>query len=215
MTRHYTEHNVSAILLHDKFKLIGIRQAFYLYHEASNKVYKIPTEKDGPVEEILFDKTFKEAIEHNSAAMRNLPDYGPKILKQVYAVGINAKQMLVVSNLQFCVSDNDSLKLGRNSSPVNISAIQYRNQFTFHEGSRITSDARGVLIFNSSNKNLPEFYIPCSEHGYLAIASHKDFGGSEYYIHEYATETLKTLAEMNETYLEPFIRHIVAHETEH
>lgn len=215
VTKDYTEHNVSAILLHDEFKLIGIKQAFYLYHEADNKVYEIPTEKDYPVEETVFDKTFKEAIEHNRAAMRNLPDYGPKILKQVYAVGINAKQMLVVSNLEFCVSDNDSLKLGRNSSPINISAIQYRNQFTFHEGSRITSDARGVLIFNSSNKNLPEFYISCSEHGYLAIASHKDFGGSEYYIHEYATETLKTLAEMNETYLEPFIRHIVAHETEH
>jgi hypothetical protein len=146
--------------------------------------------------------------------LSNISSYEPKILKNIHTVGINKHNRLVLSHLELSNSEYDALTLRRNSFVIKTKAVQYRNQFTFEEGSRITSDARGMLIFNSADKNLPEFYIPCSEYGYLAIATSGEFGGSDYYIREFTQQFIRSLNEMYAAYLEPFIQHIVAHGTE-
>ncbi|MOA58080.1 hypothetical protein D3C78_1824040 [compost metagenome] len=71
-----------------------------------------------------------------------------------------------------------------------------------------------MLTFKSSNQNIPEFYIPSTESGYLALASHTEFGGSEYYLPETTLLKIKKMEDMILEYLEPFIHQIVEYGTE-
>jgi len=211
VTKDYKEYDTAAFTLNEEYRLIWITDSFYLYHEEARKVFKIPAGKDTAIEAARFDTEFSEALRHHKHLVNNIPTYEPKILKNIHAVGINKHNRLVLANLELSDSDYDLLVLRKNNSGIKIKAVQYRNQFTFEEGSSIISDARGMLIFKSADKKLPEFYIPCSEYGYLAIATSGLFGGSEYYVHEHTVQAIVPLSEMYEGYLEPFIQHIVAH----
>ncbi len=213
VTKEYVEYDTSLFALSEEYRLMGTGHSFYLYHEEEHKVFKIPARK-GPLETATFNVAFTEALGHHKNLINNAPNYAPKILKNVHTVGVNQHNRLVLSHLELSNSEYDSLTLRRNNFAIKLKAVQYRNQFTFGEGSKITSDARGMLIFNSANKKLPEFYIPCSEYGYLAIATSGEFGGSDYYIREFTRQSIKSLNEMYTAYLEPFIQHIVAHGTE-
>ena len=214
-TKEYREYDTSAFSLNDEYRLIGVEGSFYLYHEEEHKVFKIPAGKNKPLEVAIFDTVFTQALTHHKNLMRNLPTYEPKVLKNIHSVGINDNNRLVLAHLELSNLEYDSLSLRRRRvNTLKVKATHYRNQFNFEDGSRITSDARGMLIFNSADKSLPEFYIPCSEYGYLAIATPHQFGGSDYYIHEFSQQVTRTLNEMYATYLEPFIQHILAHGTE-
>lgn len=213
-TKEYIEHHNILYILNNEYRLIGIGHFFYLYHEEEHKVFKVLSLKDAPIEPAIFNMEFTEALRQHKSLLSNIPTYEPKILKNIHTVGINKHNRLVLSHLELSNSEYDSLTLRKSNFPIKIKAVQYRNQFTFEEGSRITSDARGMLIFNSADKKLPEFYIPCSEYGYLAIATSGEFGGSDYYIREFTRQFTKSLNEMYTAYLEPFIQHIVAHGTE-
>ncbi|MBL7706522.1 MAG: hypothetical protein JNM21_13335 [Taibaiella sp.] len=213
VTKEYVEYDTSLFVLDEEYRLMSIEHSFYLYHEEEHKVFKIPARK-GPLETAIFSREFTEALTHHKNLINNAPNYAPRILKNVHTVGINKHNRLVLSHLELSNSEHDSLTLRRNNFAIKLKAVQYRNQFTFGEGSKITSDARGMLIFNSADKKLPEFYIPCSEYGYLAIATSGEFGGSDYYIREFTQQFTRSLNEMYAAYLEPFIQHIVAHGTE-
>lgn len=213
VTKEYVEYDTSLFVLNEEYRLMRIEHSFYLYHEEEHKVFKIPARK-GPLETATFNVEFTEALGHHKNLVNNVPNYAPKILKNIHTVGINKHNRLVLSRLELSNSEYDSLTLRRNNFAIKMKAVQYRNQFTFSEGSKITSDARGMLIFNSADKKIPEFYIPCSEYGYLAIATSGEFGGSDYYIREFTQQFTRSLNEMYAAYLEPFIQHIVAHGTE-
>lgn len=216
VTKAYMEFDTSAFNLNEEYRLIGIDRSFYLYHEEEHRVFKVQPGKNTSLEAATFNTEFTQALVHHKNLMRNLPAYEPKVLKNIHTVGINNNNRLVLSHLELSNAEYDSLSLRkRGFTAIKAKATQHRNRFTFEDGSRITSDARGMLIFNSADKNLPEFYIPCSEYGYLAIATPHQFGGSDYYIHEFSQQVNRTLNEMYATYLEPFIQHILTYGTEH
>lgn len=213
-TKEYIEYDISAFMLNEEYRLIWTGKSFYLYNEEEHIVFKIATGKSATLETAIFNTEFADAVQQHKSRINNMPTYGPKILKNIHNVGINKHNRLVLAHLELSSSEYNSLTLRKSNFPIKIKAVQYRNQFTFEEGSRITSDARGMLIFNSADKKLPEFYIPCSEYGYLAIATSGEFGGSDYYIREFTQQFTRSLNEMYAAYLEPFIQHIVAHGTE-
>ncbi len=213
--KEYIEYDIAALTLNEDYKLIWTGNCFYLYNEEEHIVFKIPAGKSVAIETAVFNTEFADAVMQHKSQINNMPTYEPKILKNVHTVGINKHNRLMVSHLELSSYEYNSLKLKRSNAAATIKAVQSRNRFTFGDGSKITSDARGMLIFNSANKKIPEFYIPCSDYGYLAIATTDQFGGSEYYLHETNSQELLSLLEMYAAYLEPFIQHIVAHETEH
>ncbi|WP_233878941.1 hypothetical protein [Chryseobacterium sp. 8AT] len=120
----------------------------------------------------------------------------------------------MISNNELTKNYDNSLVFYRNKYPMKIFAQQNKNRFTFSEGSEIITDSRGMLTFKSSNQNIPEFYIPSTESGYLALASHTEFGGSEYYLPETTLLKIRKMEDMILEYLEPFIHQIVEYGTQ-
>ncbi|PZU07331.1 MAG: hypothetical protein DI622_17520, partial [Chryseobacterium sp.] len=133
---------------------------------------------------------------------------GIKILNNFSNIGINSEKNLVVSNNEFNKVYDNSLTLYRNRHRIEIFAHQNKNRFSFSDGSEIITDSRGMLTFKSSNKNIPEFFIPSTEYGFLALATHTEFGGSEYYLPESTLLKVKKMEDMYAEHLRRFIDQI-------
>ena len=66
-----------------------------------------------------------------------------------------------------------------------------------------------MLTFKSSNGNIPTFYIPSTEQGFLSLSTNVEFGGSEYYLPENTLLKVKKMEDMYSEYLEKFINQIL------
>lgn len=214
-TKEYSELNLSGHKIPHQHKLTYFDKNFYLHQIEIPYNYRINIDGDISLEE-TFDKV-NEMDKNNSKVeteLNKLNNIGVKILNNFNNVGINTEFGLVISNNELTKNYDNSLVFYRNKYPMTIFAQQNKNRFTFSEGSEIISDSRGMLTFKSSNQNVPEFYIPSTEVGYLALASHTEFGGSEYYLPETTLLKIRKMEDMILDYLEPFIHQIVEYGTE-
>ncbi len=214
-TKEYSELNLSRHKIPHQHKLIYFDKNFYLHQIDIPYNYRINLDGDISLEE-TFDKV-NEMDKNNSKVeteLNKLNNIGVKILNNFNNVGINTELGLVISNNELTQNYDHSLVFYRNKYPMKIFAQQNKNRFTFSEGSEIITDSRGMLTFKSSNQNIPEFYIPSTEAGYLALASHTEFGGSEYYLPETTLLKIRKMEDMILEYLEPFIHQIVEYGTE-
>lgn len=214
-TKEYFELNLSGHKIPHQHKLIYFDKNFYLHQIEIPYNYRINIDGDISLEE-TFDKV-NEMDKNNSKVeteLNKLNNIGVKILNNFNNVGINTEFGLVISNNELTKNYDNSLVFYRNKYPMKIFAQQNKNRFTFSEGSEIITDSRGMLTFKSSNQNIPEFYIPSTESGYLALASHTEFGGSEYYLPETTLLKIRKMEDMILEYLEPFIHQIVEYGTE-
>lgn len=214
-TKEYSELNLSGHKILHQHKLIYFDKNFYLHQIEIPYNYRINLDGDISLEE-TFDKV-NEMDKNNSKVeteLNKLNNIGVKILNNFNNVGINTEFGLVISNNELTQNYDHSLVFYRNKYPMKIFAQQNKNRFTFSEGSEIITDSRGMLTFKSSNQNIPEFYIPSTEAGYLALANHTEFGGSEYYLPETTLLKIRKMEDMILEYLEPFIHQIVEYGTE-
>lgn len=214
-TKEYSELNLSGHKIPHQHKLIYFDKNFYLHQIEIPYNYRINIDGDISLEE-TFDKV-NEMDKNNSKVeteLNKLNNIGVKILNNFNNVGINIELGLVISNNELTKNYDNSLVFYRNKYPMKIFAQQNKNRFTFSEGSEIITDSRGMLTFKSSNQNVPEFYVPSTEVGYLALASHTEFGGSEYYLPETTLLKIRKMEDMILDYLEPFIHQIVEYGTE-
>lgn len=214
-TKEYSELNLSGHKIPHQHKLIYFDKNFYLHQIEIPYNYRINLDGDISLEE-TFDKV-NEMDKNNSKVeteLNKLNNIGVKILNNFNNVGINTEFGLVISNNELTKNYDNSLVFYRNKYPIKIFAQQNKNRFTFSEGSEIITDSRGMLTFKSSNQNIPEFYIPSTEAGFLALASHTEFGGSEYYLPETTLLKVRKMEDMILEYLEPFIHQIVEYGTE-
>jgi len=214
-TKEYSELNLSGYKIPHQHKLIYFDKNFYLHQIEIPYNYRINIDGDISLEE-TFDKV-NERDKNNSKVeteLNKLNNSGVKILNNFNNVGINSELGLVISNNELTKNYDHSLVFYRNKYPMKIFAQQNKNRFTFSEGSEIITDSRGMLTFKSSNQNVPEFYIPSTEIGYLALASYTEFGGSEYYLPETTLLKIRKMEDMILEYLEPFIHQIVEYGTE-
>ncbi len=207
-TKEYSELNVTGKNIPNDHQLIYFSRHFYLYNESSEMIPLINIEGNISLEYVLNSKLIYKNQGKVQSEIKKLYHSGLKILNNFHNIGINTEKKLVVSNNELNKYSEDSITFYRNNQPLKIYTEQNKNRFIFSDGSEIITDSRGMLTFKSSNKKIPEFYIPSTEYGNLALASHTEFGGSEYYLPQNTLLKVRTMEEMYADYMERFIDQI-------
>lgn len=213
-TKEYSELNLTGKRIPLNHKLVYYDRSFYLHQQ--DIPYSIKINVDG---NIYLEEVFEKEKEMDKNTLKveteidKLKTSGIKILNNFSNIGINSEKNLVVSNNEFNKVYDNSLTLYRNRHRIEIFASQNKNRFSFSDGSEIITDSRGMLTFKSSNKNIPEFFIPSTEYGFLALATHTEFGGSEYYLPESTLLKVKKMEDMYAEYLRRFIDQILEYGT--
>jgi len=103
---------------------------------------------------------------------------------------------------------------------VNASEIDTENIFTirfhkrtlfvdFDNGSKITVDKNGVLIFESNLESIPTFYLSSFIGIELGIATDEKFAGNTYFLHDDSDLDIITMYEFRRNYIEPFLLNIL------
>ncbi|RXM50026.1 MULTISPECIES: hypothetical protein [unclassified Chryseobacterium] len=209
-TREYSEMNVTGLNIPENYVLIYFGKSFYLHQFDNPLLYKINIEGNTSVEPIdnKYDDIDKNTTKVN-AEVAKLNRSGLKIIGNFNKIGINAHHNLVFSGYEINSVYENTLNLYKNRFDIRIFAEQNKNKYTFPDGSEIIADSRGVLTFRSSNKGIEEFYMPTTAYGFLALATYTEFGGSEYYLPEQALLKVRTMDEMYNQYLKPFIEQIL------
>ncbi|CAD7801247.1 hypothetical protein CHRY9390_00749 [Chryseobacterium aquaeductus] len=213
-TKEYSDLNLSGKGIHHHHQLIYFNKNFYLWHEKASWIEEINIEGNISLENVKNDKEIQKNISKVTTEIERLSNGGNKILSNINFVGINPQNNLMMSKFELYRGFHDALALRKNRNGATILAEKNKNKFMFSEGSEIISDSRGMLTFNSSNKNIPVFYISTSIEGFLAMATKTEFSGSEYYLPENTLLKVKTSEEMYHTYLEAFINQILEYGTE-
>ncbi|WP_288460079.1 hypothetical protein [uncultured Chryseobacterium sp.] len=207
-TKEYSELNVTGKNIPNTHQLIYFARHFYLYDKNSDMIPLITMEGNISLEYVLNSKLIYRNQGKVQSEIQKLYDSGLKVLNNFHNIGINTEKKLVISNNELNKYNEDSITFYRNHYPLEICAEQNKNKFTFSDGSEIITDNRGILTFKSSNKNIPEFYIPSTEYGDLALATNTEFGGSEYYLPQNTLLKVRTMEEMYVEYMERFIDQI-------
>ncbi|WP_294326723.1 hypothetical protein [uncultured Chryseobacterium sp.] len=209
-TKEYSEQNVTGLNIPESYELIYFGKSFYLHQAANPLLYKINIEGSTSVEP--FDNQYND-IDKNTAKVEaevaKLNRSGLKIIGNFNKIGINAHDNLVISGSEISSVYENTLNLYKNRYDIKIFAEQNKNKYTFPDESEVITDSRGMLTFRSSNKGIDEFYMPTTTYGFLALATHTEFGGSEYYLPEQTLLKVRTMDEMYNQYLKPFIEQIL------
>ncbi|WP_292011224.1 hypothetical protein [Chryseobacterium sp.] len=208
-TKEYSELNIIGHHIPLNFRLIYFDKSFYLYEEGVPSIFKISIEGIVSIESVKRDDEIDKHCIKVGAEIGRLVHSGIKILSNINRIGINSENNLVIAQNELTKVYDNSVTLYKNKYDVKIAADQNKNKFTFSEGSEVIVDARGMLTFKSSNKDIPEFYIPSTEHGFLSLATEMEFGGSEYYLPETTLLKIRKMEDMYSEYLDMFIEQIL------
>lgn len=212
-TKEYSELNLTGQNIPLNFHLIYFNKNFYLYNSDAPKIFMTSLEGHLSIDEVKNDlEIFKNGIK-SETELNKLKNRGANILNNFTKIGINDVDELIISNFTLELQAENVYSLVKSPQHIQMLAIQDKNKFTFGDGSEIITDNRGMLTFISSNKNIPTFYIPSTHYGYLAIATEKEFGGSEYYLPKESKLKIREMDEMYSEYLEAFIKHILEYGT--
>ncbi|BEV06044.1 hypothetical protein [Chryseobacterium gambrini] len=212
-TKEYSELNLTGQNIPLNFHLIYFNKNFYLYNIDAPKIFMISLEGHLSIEEVKNDQgIFKNGIK-SETELNKLKDRGAKILNNFTKIGINDAEEFIISNFALEFHTENVYYLGKNLQRIQVLASQNKNKFTFEDGSEVITDHRGMLTFISSNKNIPTFYMPSVNYGFMALATEKEFGGSEYYLPKDSKLKVKEMDEMYSDYMEAFIKHILEYGT--
>ncbi|SDG09183.1 hypothetical protein [Epilithonimonas hungarica] len=214
-TKEYSELNVTGHHIPLNFEPIYFNRAFYLYQEDFPSVFKLNIDGDLSIEMVRNNDNISKNLKKVEVEINKQIHNETKILSSFNNIGINTENNLVISSYELAKKYDNSLTLYKNRSGIRSLAQQDKNKFMFSDGSEIITDSRGMLTFTSSNKNIPVFYIPSSEDGFLALATAYEFGGSEYYLPESSKLKIREREEMYSEYLDAYIDQILAYGTDH
>lgn len=212
-TKEYSELNVTGKNIPDGHRLIYFGKYFYLFHEESEMIPFINIEGAISLEYVLNDRLIYKSHGKVESEIKKLYNSEIKILNNFNKIGINKAEELVISKIAFRRYNNNLYAFDKNFSGIEVMASQNKNVFSFEDGSEIITDSRGMLTFKSSNKNIPVFYMPSTEYGYLALGTETDFGGSEYYLPKENKLKIREMEEMYTQYMEAFIKHVLEYGT--
>jgi len=106
------------------------------------------------------------------------------MLKNVKEVFINEEDNLILNVHELCLNVGYHIKLDHPKSLLKkVRATKENNtDFIFNDGSRILTKRSGMFILQSSNKSIPEIYIPSMLNSALGVATREAFAGNEYYL---------------------------------
>jgi hypothetical protein len=110
------------------------------------------------------------------------------------------------------ILENTTLHSAENLKKLleNIGAVCYMETkfYESKDGSKI-SNQDGILIFESSDKTIPVFYVPFVSEQLTVMATEHEFSGSSYFIDEEYSQQLIDVDLFNEKYLNPFISNVL------
>lgn len=212
-TKEYSELNVTGQNIPSDYCLIYFNRNFYLHEENSPIIFKINIEGNLSIEQVKNEDEIHKNNIKSETEIDRLRNKGSKILNNFMRMGINDVAELIISNWTLELQTENVYRLGKTLQKIEVLANQNKNKFTFEDGSEIITDHRGILTFVSSNKSIPKFYMPSSHYGYLALATEKEFGGSEYYLPKETSLKVREMDEMYSDYMEVFIKHILEYGT--
>ena len=212
-TKEYSELNLTGKNIPLNFKLVYFNKSFHLYHEDHGWAFEINIDGNLSLESIKYDSLIDKSQMKTENQMRRLTHSSIKILSNFNNIAVNSKNNLIISNNELNIVDKTSLTLYKNKHQIKIFATQNKNKFTFSEGSEVITDSRGMITFKSSNRDIPDFYIPSTEYGFLALATNTKFAGSEYFLPKKSLLKVVELGEMYSEYVEAFINEICDYET--
>lgn len=212
-TKEYSELNVSGFDIPLNMELVYFDRYFYLHQKNLPTIFMINLEGEVSIDPVKNDSEIHKNFEKVKIELEKLNHNNYKFTSNFTLIGINENNNLVISKyeLKFWGS---SMSQYKNQSPIVMVADQNKNKFTFSDGSEIIADSRGMLTFISINANIPEFYMPTSKHTGMALASETEFGGYEFYLPDNTLLKVKTIADMYQDYLQPFIDQILEYGTE-
>lgn len=209
-TKEYSELNVSGFDIPLNVELVYFNKHFYLHQISLSTIFEINLEGEVSLDSVKNDSEITKNKEKVKIEIDKLSHNNYKFISNFTLIGINENNNLVVSKNEVR-NFGTSVSLYKNISPIVAVANQNKNKFTFSDGSEIITDSRGMLTFRSINANIPEFYIPSTA---LALATETEFGGSEYYLEDNTLLKVRTIAEMFEDYLQPFIDQVLEYGVE-
>ncbi|AZA53452.1 hypothetical protein [Chryseobacterium sp. G0201] len=208
-TKEYSDLNVTGQNIPADSRLIYFGRSFYLFHADVPSIFKINIDGNISIESVKNDAEIQKNDTKALAEASRLNYNGIKIVGNFSKIGINTKGNLVVSGNELNKNYENSINFIKNKFEIKILAEQNKNKFTFPDGSEMITDSRGMLTFKSSNGNIPTFYIPSTEQGFLSLSTNVEFGGSEYYLPENTLLKVKKMEDMYSEYLEKFINQIL------
>lgn len=212
-TKEYSELNLTGQNIPVGFTLVYFDKSFYLHDENALLIFKISMEGNISMEQVTNKHEIYKNDAKSKSEIQRLQYRGTKILNNFTGIGINALDELVISKWALLRKDENVYKFDRNANEITVWASRNKNRFTFEDGSEIITDYRGMLTFISSNKNIPTFYLPSTHYGYLALATEKEFGGSEYYLPKETKLKVREMDDMYSDYMEAYIKHILEYGT--
>ncbi|MCJ8153678.1 hypothetical protein MKJ01_07860 [Chryseobacterium sp. SSA4.19] len=212
-TKEYSELNLTGQNIPLGFTLMYFDKNFYLHNENALLIFKISIEGSISMEQVSNKHEISKSDLRSKSEMQRLRYRGIKILNNFTGIGINASDELVIAKWALMRKDEHVYKFDRNTQNITVWAGQNKNRFTFEDGSEIITDHRGMVTFISSNKNIPTFYLPSTYYGYLALATEKEFGGSEYYLPKETKLKVREMDDMYSDYMEAYIKHILEYGT--
>ncbi|WP_374463403.1 hypothetical protein [Chryseobacterium sp.] len=209
-TGEYSEQNLTGMNIPMFYKLIYFGRSFYLHKPDNSTHYKINIDGNISVETITSkEKELEKNTVKAEAEVAKLKGSGLRIINNFNKIGINQYGNLVISGNELYSASENTLGFSKNKYDFQIFAEQNKNKFTFPDGSEMITDSRGMLTFRSSNKSIEEFFIPSTLGGFLSLASYTEFGGSEYYLPEHSLLKVRTMDDMCDRFLKPFIEQIL------
>lgn len=208
-TGEYAELNLTGLDIPLNFSLIYFSKSFFLYGLQYDKIFRINLEGSLSAEGTDNSREIRKSVFKTEMELNKLKDKGTKILNNFTGIGINSAEKLVISKFALQFHSENEYRLEKNSVKIETEAHQDKNKFTFSDGSEVITDHRGMLTLISSNKSIPTFYMPSTRDGYIALATEKEFGGSEYYLPKKSKLKIREMEEMYFDYMQPFIKHIM------
>lgn len=207
-TKEYSELNISGFEIPVNMELVYFNRHFYLHQSDLPTIFEINLEGAVSLEVVKNDPEIAKNIEKVKIEVEKLQYNSYKFISSFIHIGINENRNLVVSKNELSIWGT-SVYLFKNQSPFFLVAYQDKNKFTFSDGSEIIADSRGMLTFRSINANIPEFYMPTTINTVMALATETEFGGAEYFLPDHTLLKVRTIKEMCEDYLQPFIDQVL------
>lgn len=171
---------------------------------------------EGPPDKEMI-QVYRQREQQYQDAFRVNSTFHP-VLKNISRIFISNKGTLVVNNHELSVGETVRFEAaGTDCTPQVPAATENRVLFRFQDGSSIRIQRTGMLQLRSSNRNIPDIWIPSVLESDLGLAAGNSFCGSEYYRPDKDDSTTFGLPvdEFSQHYIQPFIQRILSHGTTH
>ncbi len=160
-------------------------------------------------------KTHTDFILEQTSQSRLVRHY--QILKNINSVSVTESGHLLINGRhQLSISPQGDLKISARNSPTIVAARQdykkrHLRQFTFPDGSTVSTNSLGMMVLTSSDVQLPKIYLPMILNKPLGLAADAHFCGNTYYSKNSFDDNANEVTPkfFFTKYLKPFVEAIV------